>query len=198
MKKYSYISILILWSLLSCEKPRPIKPRMVHQVISGEVNGVPFKSGITVEMGAVTRTDLCDDHMVTMGLVRKVEDERYEIMYLDYTPGVPGIYTLTDSLIQYFVGVGCPHDTIHASFALMSYPGDDEAMASYRLLKGPWNYLEILSYDPEKNEMYGKFAAKFARINVLNPSRPSDTITYTNGKFILANIYVQEVITEPR
>jgi hypothetical protein len=39
----------------------------------------------------------------------------------------------------------------------------------------------------------------FVRINKRQHGREAvDTITYTNGKFLLSNIYVQEVFTEPR
>ncbi|WP_353718523.1 hypothetical protein [Dyadobacter sp. 676] len=134
-----------------------------------------------------------------MSLVRKLEEEKYQVMYLDYTPGKPGSYALTDSLIQYIAGNGCPHDTVRAVFALMSYPENDERMATYRLLEGPWNYLKILYYDRKKSEIHGEFASKFVRVNnALNASGPVDTITYTNGKFFLKNMYVQDVITEPR
>ncbi|MGV3602258.1 MAG: hypothetical protein ACO1N1_13685 [Dyadobacter fermentans] len=72
-------------------------------------------------------------------------------------------------------------------------------MDSYRLLEGPWNYFKILYYDPEKKEIQGQFGAKFVRINTRQMAKAAvDTITYTNGKFILSNMYVQEVFTEPR
>jgi len=72
-------------------------------------------------------------------------------------------------------------------------------MDIYKLLEGPWNDFKVLYYDPKKNEMQGQFAAKFVRINKRQHGRESaDTLTYTNCKFLVSNIYVQEVFTEPR
>ena len=75
MKRYSYILILLFSGLLSCEKQPPVDPWMVNQVFSGEVNGVPFKTGMSVSHGASVTTDMCDKHVIAMSLVRKIEDK---------------------------------------------------------------------------------------------------------------------------
>lgn len=93
----------------------------------------------------------------------------------------------------------CTLDSISASSYFLSEPADDTPSDAYRLLEGPWNYFKVLYYDPKKSELQGQFGARFVRINkVQNSTEAVDTITYTNAKFILSNIYVQEVFTKPR
>ena len=199
MNRYSYILVPLLFTLLSCEKQPPMKPRMVNQLIIGEVNGVPFKSGITVEMGAFVSKDFCENNVLWMGLTRKIEDDEYQIMSLNFFHTKLGDYTLTNSSVSHRKNTSCTLDSITASLNFMAYPGDDVSMDTYRLLEGPWNYFKVLYYDPKKNEIQGQFAAKFVRINKRQRAKEAvDTITYTNGKFIVANMYVQEVFTEPR
>lgn len=199
MKRYSYILIVMLSGLLSCEKQPSMNPRMVNEFITGEVNGMPFKSGITVENGAIVRKDLCDDDVIGMVLARKILDDEFQTLYLNFFHTQPGDYTLTDMTVMHRKNTSCNLDSITATLYVKEYPGDDVAMDSYRLVKGPWNYFKVLYYDPRKNEMQGKFAAKFVRTNERRHGREAvDTITYTNSKFILSNIHIQEVFIEPR
>ncbi|MBO9611619.1 MAG: hypothetical protein J7619_02930 [Dyadobacter sp.] len=199
MKGYSYLLITLLSVLLSCEKQPPLIPGMVNQLVTGEVNGMPFTTGMTVQNGAIVRTDLCENDVIGMGLVRKIEEDEYQIAYLNYFHAKPGNYRLTDSTVSHRKSASCTLDSISASLDFKSFPGDDVTMDTYRLLEGPWNYFKILYYDPKKNEIQGQFAAKFVRINKRQRAEAAvDTITYTNGKFVVSNIYVQEVFTEPR
>lgn len=199
MKRYSYIIILLLSGLLSCEKQPPMKPWMINEVITGEVNGVPFKSGITVPHGASVKQDMCDKDVIAMSLVRKIEEDEYQIIHLNFFHTMPGNYILTDSANSHRNRLICTLDTITTSLSVEAFPGDDVSMDTYRLLEGPWNYFKVLYYDPRKNEMQGQFAARFVRINKRQHGREAvDTIAYTNGKFLLSNIHVQEVFTEPR
>lgn len=174
-------------------------PRMTNEFITGEINGVPFKSAITVEMGAFVSKAFCENNVIWMGLTRKIEDDEYQIMYLNFFHTKPGNYTLTNSSVSHRKNTSCTLDSITASLNFMAYPGDDVSMDTYMLLEGPWNYFKILYYDPDKKEIQGQFGAKFVRINKRQRAKEAvDTITYTNGKFILSNIHVQEIITEPR
>jgi len=199
MNRYSYIFILVMSGLLSCEKQPLMDSHMVNQVLMGEVNGVPFKSGMTVWNGAIVSKTLCKSDVIGMGLVRKIEEDEYQIVYLNFFHAEPGDYTLTDSAVSHRKNTLCTLDSISAHSRFTTFPGNDESMDSYRLLEGPWNYFRILYYDPEKNEIQGQFAAKFVRINKRQRAKEAvDTITYTNGKFIVSNVYVQEVFTEPR
>lgn len=199
MKGYSYILILLLSGALSCEKQPPMGPRMVKEFITGEVNGMPFKTAMTVERGASVKKDVCNKDVMWMSLVRKIEEKEYQIIHLNFFHTVAGNYILTDSTVSHRKNAMCTLDSISTHATFESYPGNDESMDNYRLLEGPWNYFKILYFDPEKNEIQGQFAARFVRINKRQHGREAvDTITYTNGKFLLSNIYVQEVFTEPR
>ena len=199
MKQYSYILILLLFGLLSCDKQPPMDPRMTNQFITGEVNGVPFKSGITVELGAFVRQDWCDKVVIDMGLVRKISEEEYQTIILNYFHAKPGDYVPTGRFVSHKKNAVCSLDSINISSYFKSFPKNDVTTDEYRLVDGPWNYFKILYYDPEKNEIQGQFAAKFVRINKHQRAKEAaDTITYTNGKFIVSNMYVQEVFTEPR
>ncbi|MBO9611617.1 MAG: hypothetical protein J7619_02920 [Dyadobacter sp.] len=199
MKRYSYILMLLLSGLLSCEKQPPVDPHMVNQVFMGEVNGVPFKTGMTVWNGAIVSKTFCENDVVALALARKIEEDEYQIVYLNFFHAKPGNYTLTDSTVSHCKNTLCTLDSISAHARFTTYPGDDASMNSYRLLEGPWNYFKVLYYDADKNEIQGQFAAKFVRINKHQWAEAAvDTITYTNSKFIVSNIYVQEVFTEPR
>lgn len=199
MKRYSHIFILLFSGLMSCDKQPPMDPRMTNQLITGDINGVPFKSAITVEKGAYVKKDLCDKDVVALMLTKKNAEEEYQILLLDYLHARPGEYVLTDSSVRHKIKSVCSLDSIKAILYFKSYPRDDVTMDNYRLLEGPWNYFRILYYDPEKNEIQGQFAAKFVRINKRQRAKEAvDTITYANGKFIVSNVYVQEVFTEPR
>jgi hypothetical protein len=190
---------LLFSGLLSCEKQPPMDPRMVNQFITGEVNSIPFKQAIAVEMGAYVKQDWCDKVVVAMSLVRKVSEEEYQIISVNYFHAKPGNYVPTDTSVNHQKNAVCSLDSINISSYFKSFPRDDIIMDSYRLLEGPGNYFKILYYDPVKNEIQGQFGAKFVRINKRQHAREAvDTITYTNGKFIVANMYVQEVFTEPR
>ncbi|MGG7661906.1 hypothetical protein [Dyadobacter sp. BHUBP1] len=174
-------------------------PRMTNQLITGDINGVPFKSAITVEMGAVVKKDWCDKIVVAMSLVRKISEKEYQMVILNYFHAKQGEFAPTDSVVLHRQNSMCFQDSINISSYFKSFPGNDMKMDSYRLLEGPWNHFKILYYDPEKNEIQGQFAAKFVRINKHQLAKEAgDTITYTNGKFIVSNVYVQEVFTEPR
>ena len=199
MKRYSHMTILLLSGLLSCEKQPPMKPQMVNQVITGEVNGVPFKTGMTVQWGASIKQDMCDQDVIGISLVRKIDETECQVVHMNYFHVRSGDYILTDSAVRHRENAACTLDSIGAGSYFVSDPGDDTPSDVYRLLEGPWNYFKVLYYDRIKNEIQGEFGAKFVRINnVQNTAGAVDTITYTNGKFILANIYVQEVITVPR
>ncbi|MGG7661908.1 hypothetical protein [Dyadobacter sp. BHUBP1] len=174
-------------------------PRKTNQLITGEVNGVPFKSAITVEMGAFVKKDWCDKIVVAMSLVRKISEDEYQTIILNYFHAKPGNYVPTDSLVIHQRNAVCSLDSINISSYFKLFPQDDITTDNYRLLEGPWNYFRILYYDPKKNEIQGQFAAKFVRINKHQRAKEAvDTIAYTNGKFIVSNMYVQEVFTEPR
>jgi hypothetical protein len=199
MKQYSYILILLFSGTLSCEKHPPLNPRMVNQFIAGEVNGVPFKSGMTVEMGAYVKQDWCDKVVIDMGLTRKISEEEYQVIILNYFHARPGNYVPTDRFVSHKKNAVCSLDSINISSYFKLFPGDDITTDDYRLVEGPWNYFKVLYYDPEKKEVQGQFAAKFVRINKHQRAKEAaDTITYTNCKFVVANMYVQEVFTEPR
>jgi hypothetical protein len=199
MKQYNYILILFLSVLLSCEKQPPMTPRMVKELITGEVNGMSFETAMTVERGAAVTQDMCDKDVVAMSLVRKIEEDEYQIIHLNFFHTIPGNYVLTDSANSHRNRPVCTLDSITTHSTFESYPGNDESMDTYRLLEGPWNYFKVLYYDPKKNEVQGQFGAKFVRINKRQRAKEAaDTITYTNGKFLVSNMYVQEVFTEPR
>lgn len=199
MRRYSYILILLLSGMLSCEKHPPLNPRMVNQFITGEVNGVLFKSEITVELGAFVTKDWCDKVVIDMGLVRKISEEEYQVIILNYFHAKPGNYVPTGSFVSHKKNAVCSLDSINISSYFKLFPGDDITTDDYRLVEGPWNYFKILYYDPEKNEVQGQFAAKFVRINKLQRAKAAaDTITYTNCTFVVSNMYVKEVFTEPR
>ncbi|MBO9611618.1 MAG: hypothetical protein J7619_02925 [Dyadobacter sp.] len=199
MKRYNYILILLLSGLLSCEKHPPLNPRMVNQFITGEVNGVPFKSAMTVEMGAYVNQEWCDKVVIDMGLIRKISEEEYQVITLNYFHAKPGNYVPTDTIVRHKKNAVCSLDSINISSYFQSFPGNDVSMDTYRLVEGPWNYFKVLYYDPDKNEVQGQFAAKFVRINKHQRAKEAaDTITYTNGKFTVSNMYVLEVFTEPR
>ncbi|PSL27902.1 hypothetical protein CLV60_107167 [Dyadobacter jiangsuensis] len=172
---------------------------MVNQVFMGEVNGVPFKTGMAVWNGAIVRQDLCEGDVIGLALVRKIQEDEYQLLYLNYFHTKSGSYSLTDSTVSHRKNMVCALDSITASLNVSSYPGDDVRMDIYRLVEGPSNNFKVLYYDSKKNEMQGHLAARFVRINKRQHGRESvDTITYTNCKFILSNIYVQEAFTEPR
>jgi hypothetical protein len=172
---------------------------MTNEFITGEINGVPFKSGIAVEMGGFVKQDWCDKNVAAMMLVKKNTEEEYQIILLNYFHAKPGNYVPTDSSMRHQRTSICAWDSVNISLYFKSYPGDDVTMDNYRLLEGPWNYFKILYYDPDKKEIQGQFGAKFVRINKRQRAKEAvDTITYTNGKFIVSNMYVQEVFTEPR
>ena len=199
MRPYRHIFILAMSCLLSCEKQPLMDSHMVNQELTGEVNGVPFKSGITVWNGAIVSKTLCKSEVIGMGLVRKIEEDEYQIVYLNFFHTKPGNYALTDSTVSHRKDTLCTLDSITADLHVESYPGDDVSMDRYRLLEGPWNNFKVLYYDSGRNEMQGQFAAKFVRVNKRQHGIESvDTLAYTNCKFLLSNIYVQEVFTEPR
>jgi hypothetical protein len=199
MKRYSYILILLFSGILSCEKHPSLNPRMVNQFITGEVNGVPFESAMTVEMGAYVRQDWCDKVVIDMGLVRKISEEEYQVIILNYFHAKPGNYVPAASFVSHKKNAVCSLDSINISSYFKLFPGDDITTDDYRLVEGPWNYFKVLYYDPDKKEVQGQFAAKFVRINKRQRAKTAvDTITYTNGKFVVANMYVMEVFTEPR
>ncbi len=199
MKRISYILVLLFSGMLSCEKQPPFDPRMTNQLITGEINGVPFKSAITVEMGAFVKKDWCDKTVIALILVKKNSENEYQNLLLNFFHAKPGSYILTDSTVSHRKNAVCSLDSINISSYFKSFPRNDVTMDDYRLLEGPWNYFKVLYYDPEKNEIQGQFGAKFVRINKHQRAKEAvDTITYTNGKFIVANMYVQEIFTEPR
>lgn len=199
MKQHSYILILVLSGLVSCEKQPSLMPMMINEFITGEVNGIPFKSGITVPHGAFMKQDWCNKNVVAMILVKKNAEKEYQIILVDFFHAEAGNYVPTDSSVSHRKNGICVLDSVYIGLYFKSYPGDDVTMDDYRLLKGSWNYFKILYYDPEKNEIQGEFAAKFVRINKHQRAKEAvDTITYTNTKFIVSNIYVQEIFTEPR
>ncbi len=199
MRQYNYTLILLLVGVLSCEKQPVWKPRMVNQVVSGEVNGIPFKSGMTVWNGAVVSKTFCENDVLALDLIREIEEDEYQILYLNYFHARPGNFTLTDSTVSHHKNTLCTLDSISAHSRFKSVLADDVSTDSYRLLEGPWNYFKVLYYDPDKNEVQGQFAAKFVRINKRQRAKAAaDTLTYTNCKFLVSNIYVQEVFTEPR
>lgn len=199
MKRYSHLLLLFFSGLLSCEKQPLMDSHMVNQVLMGEVNGVPFKSGITVWNGGIMSKTICESDVIGLGLVRKIEEDEYQIVYLNFFHTKPGNYTLTDSTVSHRNNTLCTLDSITSGLYVESFPGDDVSMDSYRLLEGPWNNFKVLYYDPKKNEMQGQFDAKFVRTNERQHGRESvDTLTYTNCKFLVSNIYIQEVFTEPR
>ena len=199
MKRYSYVLMLLLSAMLSCEKQSPVDPRMTSQLITGEINGIPFKSCITVEMSACLSKDLCDKNVAAMMLVKKNAEQEYQIILLDFFHAKSGSYVPTDSSVRHKPNSICALDSVNVSAYFKSFPKDDVTMDNYRLVEGPWNYFKILYYDPDKKEIQGQFAAKFVRINKRQRAEAAvDTITYTNGKFVVSNIYVQEVFTEPR
>lgn len=74
----------MLFVLLSCEKQPPMDPRMANELITGEINGVPFRSAITVEMGAFVKQDWCDKNVVAMTLVKKNTEEEFQIIILNF------------------------------------------------------------------------------------------------------------------
>lgn len=198
MKKWSYVSITLLL-LLSCDKDPAPNAMMVNQFFTGEINGVPFKSEITVQMGACVRRDLCDKDAIWINLARKIDDETYQMVFMEYIHGQPGEYWLKDSLTAHLTSGVCTQERIYATSSFKEYPGDDITMDDYRLLEGPWNYLRILKYDSDKGELQGEFGAKFVRENKVQHAFDAvDTITYTNAKFFLSNMYIADVITEPR
>ena len=199
MKRHSYILILMLSAFLSCEKQPPMDPRMTNEFITGEINGVPFKSGITVEMGGFVKQDWCDKNVVAMMLVKKNAEKEYQIIILNFFHTKPGSYIPTDSSVYHRKNAVCSLDSVNISLYFTTYPGDDVTTDYYRLLEGAFNYFKILYYDPVKKEIQGQFEAKFVRINKHQRATGAvDTITYTNGKFIVSNMYVQEIFTEPR
>ncbi|SEJ55703.1 hypothetical protein SAMN05216327_112233 [Dyadobacter sp. SG02] len=199
MKRYSYMFVLLFSGLVSCDKQPPKDPRITQEFITGEINGVPFKSGIAVEMGGYVDPDWCDKNVAALMLVKKNAEEEYQIILLNYFHTKPGNYVPTDSSMRHQRNSMCAWDSVNVSLYFKTYPRDDVTMDRYRLLEGPFNYFKILYYDPVKNEMQGQFAAKFVRINKRQRAKEAvDTITYTNGKFIVANMFVREVFTEPR
>lgn len=199
MRGSGYILLILITGMLSCEKPPAMNPRIVTQFITGQVNGVPFRSAIAVEMGAYVVQDWCDKVVVATSLVRKIREDEYQIISVNYFHAKPGNYVPTDSSVYHQKNAACFLDSVKIHSYFKSFPRDDIKMDSYRLLEGPWNYFKILYYDPEKKEIQGQFGAKFVRINTRQMAKSAvDTITYTNGKFILSNMYVQEVFTEPR
>jgi len=172
---------------------------MTNEFISGEINGVPFKSGIAVELGAFVKQDWCDKNAVAMTLVKKNAEEEYQIILLDFFHTKPGNYVPTDSSMRHQRSSICTWDSVKVGLYFKSYPKDDVTMDDYRLLEGPWNYFKVVYYDPVKKEMQGNFEAKFVRINKRQHAKAAvDTITYTNGKFVVTNMYIQEIFTEPR
>lgn len=199
MKRNSYALMLLLVGLLSCERQPPMDPWMVKQVFMGEVNGVPFKTGMAVQHGASVDLEMCTKNVIAVSLLRKVEEREYQTVHMNYFHAKPGNYTLTDRVVSHRKNAVCTLDSISAGAYFISEPGDDTASDVYRLLEGPWNYFRVLYYDSKKSELQCEFAAKFVRINkVQGTAGAVDTITYTNAKFILSNIHVQEVLTEPR
>lgn len=199
MKRYCYTLIVSLSVMLSCGREPSFDPWAVNQVLSGEVNGVPFETGMTVRYGASLVTDMCDKDVIAMSLVRKVQENEFAIVHLNFFHIQSGNYVLTDTAINHRNRLVCTLDSITASLSFESFPGNDESLDVYRLLEGPWNYLRVLYYDYKKNEIQGQFAAKFVRINKRQHATEAvDTITYTNAKFLLSNVHVQEVFTEPR
>lgn len=200
MKRCNYIFILLLSGLLSCEKQPPMDPWMINQVFTGEVNGVPFKTGMMVQFGASVSQEMCvNDDVIAVSLMRKIDEREYHRVHMNYFHTKPGNYTLTDSAVSHRKNGVCTLESIRTGAYFLSEPGDDTPSDSYRLLEGPWNYFEVLYYDPKKSELQCEFGAKFVRINKVQHSAGAvDTITYTNARFILSNIHVQEIITEPR
>lgn len=200
MKRHSYVLILVFSGLLSCEKQPPMDPWMVKQVFIGEVNGVPFQTGMTIQHAAFVSQEMCIQDVVAISLIRKISEKEYQRVHMNYFHTRPGNYTLTDSAVSHRENATmCILDSISIGGYFLSEPADDTPSDAYRLLEGPWNYFKLLYYDPKKSELQGQFEAKFVRINRRQHAREAvDTITYTNTKFILSNIYVQEVFTEPR
>lgn len=176
-----------------------MNPWFTSEFITGEINGAPFTSGIAVEMGGFVDQDWCDKNVAALMLVKQNAEEEYQTVLLNYFHTQAGNYIPTDSSVSHQRNSICALDSVNMSLYFVSFPRDDITMDSYRLLEGPWNYFKILYYDPEKKEIQGQFGAKFVRINTRQMAKAAvDTITYTNGKFILSNMYVQEVFTEPR
>ncbi|OJV18093.1 MAG: hypothetical protein BGO21_14895 [Dyadobacter sp. 50-39] len=143
MKRHSHIFILLLSGLISCDKQPPMDPGMTNQLITGDINGVPFKSAITVEMGAYVKKDLCDKDVVALMLTKKNAEEEYQILYLDYLHARPEEYVLTDSSVRHKIESVCSLDSINASLYFQSYPRDDVRTDRYRLLEGPWNHFRM-------------------------------------------------------
>lgn len=199
MRKSTILLQLLLAGLPSCDKQLAPKPTMVNQFITGEINGVPFTSGITVQMGACVRKDFCDKDAIWINLARKIDDETYQMVFMEYIHGQPGDYWLKDSLTAHYKSGVCTQERVYATSSFQAYPGDDITMDDYRLLEGPWNYLKILKYDFKKGELQGEFGARFVRENkVQHAFDAADTVTYTKTKFYLSNMYIADVITEPR
>lgn len=174
-------------------------PWMIKQVFTGEVNGVPFKTGMTVRNGAFVSQEMCIEDAIAVSLTRMIDEKKCQRVYMNYFHTVPGNYTLTDSSVSHRKNGICTLDSIRASAYFFSEPEDDTPSEAYRLLEGPWNHFKILYYDAKKRELQGEFAAKFVRTNkIQNTEGAVDTITYASCKFILSNIHVQEIITEPR
>lgn len=185
--------------LLSCEKQPPMTPGMVNQVFMGEVNGVPFKTGMTIQYAASVSRQMCVQDVVAISLIRKINEKECQRVHMNYFHAKSGNYTLTDSAVSHQKNTVCTLESISTGAYFITGPGDDTASDVYRLLEGPWNHFKILYYDAKKRELQGEFAAKFVRTNkIQNTAGAVDTITYTSCKFILSNIHVQEIITEPR
>jgi hypothetical protein len=176
-----------------------IDKRLVDMSFSAEINGVRYSTRGKVNHGAWIKKDLCNHDGIFVGLIRELSAERFQIVYMGLFHAKVGTYALTDSLVDHQRTGDCQLQTFSCSSEFRAYPGDDVAMDSYRLLEGPWNYLKILSYDQKRSTIKGEFSAKFVRIDKVGSGpEAADTVTYTNGKFLLTNMYVQEVITVPR
>lgn len=198
MKKYANALILSL-CLVGCEMYPEINKRLVDMSFSAEINGVPYSTRGKLNRGAVVKTDLCNYDGVFLRLIRELSAERYQIVHIGGFHAKVGTYGLTDSLVNHQGTGNCQLKSFKCSLEFKSYPGDDVAMDSYRLLEGPWNYLKVLSYDQKRSTIKGEFSARFVRIDKVGSGpEAADTVTYTNGKFLISHMHVQEVITEPR
>ncbi|MGV3602257.1 MAG: hypothetical protein ACO1N1_13680 [Dyadobacter fermentans] len=199
MKIYLYALLLASYSLAACDKQPPFGPRMVNEIVTGEVNGLPFKSEMTVEMGANIIQDLCDKDVIWLNLLWKTPKGKYQSLFLHHLHCMPGNHALTDSSKLHNSNGICTKDSVQASLQFKSDLVDDHGTDYYRLVEGPESYLRIIAYNLEKREIRGEFSARFVRIkNTRKAAEAEDTLTYTNGKFIFGNIHVQEIITEPR
>lgn len=199
MKHYMLVLLLLFSGTLSCDKLSPSDPSATHGFITGEINGVPFQSANVGETGVITKNDLCDKPLAAMLLPKKNGDTEYQVILLNFFHAEPGNYVLTDRNVKHKANAKCLLDSIYAELYFQPYFREDWTTDNYRIVEGPWNYLEVLSYDAKKREIQAQFGAKFVRINPQQKAKEAvDTITYTKCRFILSNMQFNDPYAEPR